>query len=89
MKTSKIVGSVCWYLGFTALAVALGIGNSMANDYHSIISLTLKQDESKIVKNDEIRRIPNTSRVLMHQTKNEKKKVDSSAKKRKRKVSSF
>ena len=53
MKTSKIVGSVCWYLGFTALAVALGIGNSMANDYHSIISLTLKQDESKIVKNDE------------------------------------
>ncbi len=53
METKKIVGSVCWYLGLTALAVALGVGNAIANDYHSIISTTFQQEESKIVDNDD------------------------------------
>ena len=53
MKTSKIVGSVCWYLGRAAIASALIVGNVVANDYHSIISITLKQAESKIVNNDD------------------------------------
>ncbi len=52
MKTKKIVGATCWYLGLSALAVGLGVGNSIANQWHSIISTTLQQPESKIVTNE-------------------------------------
>ncbi|MFA6829331.1 MAG: glycoside hydrolase family 3 C-terminal domain-containing protein [Bacilli bacterium] len=53
MKKSKIVGACCWYLGIGVLAVALGVGNSIANDYHSIISTTFKQEESILIKNED------------------------------------
>lgn len=50
MKTGRVIGAFCWYLGLTALGVSLGIGNGVALQYHSIISQSLQQSESKIVE---------------------------------------
>lgn len=48
MKVKNVVFAVIWYVVIAVVAVALFIGNYFAQTYHSIISLTLQQAESKL-----------------------------------------